>query len=103
MQKSHNTESYNCWLQYKTIEKKEIIKEYRKWVSEIQVTDESRLIQSATSELENGLASMLGFNPVVQNHSSSGSSIILGTYESVNFSDYGISTALFKKLGDEGY
>src|SRR5699024_10405716 len=103
MQESHNSNSYYCWLQYQKIEKDEIVEEYRKWVSDIQVANESRVIQSATLELENGIALMLGFNPVVQKYPSSESSIILGTYESVNLSGYGISPALFKDLDDEGY
>src|SRR5699024_12050076 len=88
-------------LQDQKIEEDEIIEKYRKWVFDIQVANESHLIHSATSELKNGIRLMMGFNPGVKKYSPGESSIILGTYESINLVDYGISYALFKELGDE--
>lgn len=94
------TNSYHCWLQYRKIENAH---QYSNITSTIGIAGDTAMINSAARELQNGFKSMLDVNPTLQPYNSMKSSIILGTYESVNLNDYGISSTLFDDLNDEGY
>lgn len=94
------TSSYHCWLQYRKIENAH---QYSNITSTIGITGDTPIINSAARELQSALKSMLDVNPTVQPYNSKESSIILGTYESVNLNVYGISSKLFDNLNEEGY
>ncbi|MCM3360917.1 alpha-glucuronidase [Niallia sp. MER TA 168] len=94
------TDSYHCWLQYRKIENAD---KYTNIASTISVALQSVVIDSAVNELKIALKSMLDVVPTIQQSVEDGSSIILGTYESVNLNDYGISPKLFDDLNEEGY
>lgn len=94
------TNSYHCWLQYRKIENAH---QYSNIASTIGIAEDTPIINSAARELQNAIKSMLDVNPTLQPYTSKKSSIILGTYESVNLNDYGISSTLFDDLNEEGY
>ncbi|NRG26335.1 alpha-glucuronidase [Bacillus circulans] len=94
------TNSYHCWLQYRKIENAH---QYSNIASMIGIAEDTPIINSAARELQNAIKSMLDVNPTLQPYTSKKSSIILGTYESVNLNDYGISSTLFDDINEEGY
>ncbi|QTN00792.1 alpha-glucuronidase [Sediminibacillus dalangtanensis] len=94
-----NTDSYQAWLQYRPIGTKK--EEYKKWLTAIEVNEESQILESAAAELKKGIHSMLGVTLVPDN--SAEGHIILGTYEQMDLKQYGISPEVFRDVTDEGY
>lgn len=94
------TNSYHCWLQYRQIES---AVEYRDFASNIVVPVSSAVLKSAVNELEYAFHSMLHIKPMVNQYPIDEASIVLGTNESVNLKEYGISERIFDYVNDDGY
>ncbi|MRH42779.1 alpha-glucuronidase [Aquibacillus halophilus] len=94
---------YSCWLQYNKITDSKLIEEYLPYCLSLSFTEDSPIVRSAVEELADGVKSMLDKEPTIYNYFSNDASIILGTYESINLSDYELSSDLFEKLNDESY
>ncbi|MER2057744.1 MAG: alpha-glucuronidase family glycosyl hydrolase [Niallia sp.] len=94
------TNSYHCWLQYRKIEN---ANQYSDITSTIAVAANTEIIDSAVKELQYALKSMLDVVSAVQPYTTNENAIILGTYESVNLNEFGISPRLFDDLNEEGY
>jgi alpha-glucuronidase len=94
-----NKDGYELWMDYRPLQDKSFISEYKKYCNEITVLGQSDIIKAATVELEKGLFGLLGSKPVISNTVKK-NAILVGRQNS-------ISTALdnieISVLNDEGF
>ncbi len=63
MKESTQDKSCACWLRYETIQDEQVKKQYNFWCSEVALTEQSALLQTAEQELVQALDAMLGGRP----------------------------------------
>jgi alpha-glucuronidase len=95
--------SYACWLQYEKIDDNDWYQRYLPWCLNLAVVGKSLILNAALQEMVQGINSMFDKEPDILNYVSQEASIILGTYNDIKLTDYGIHSGVFKKLNDESY
>src|SRR5699024_1960308 len=98
-------ENYKCWLQYKSINNKDLIQYYHYYCSQLLSRTNSKIIDSAINELQTGITEMIGNKVDLKNNFGEKSGIILSTAKDIDLaiSDYNINNSIFSKLNDEGF
>ncbi|MDC3416908.1 alpha-glucuronidase family glycosyl hydrolase [Aquibacillus salsiterrae] len=96
-------EAYQCWLQYKKIEDGRQYDEYASICLNLAVVGDSVILNSALQELIQAVTSMFDKEPLITNYADPDSSIILGTYQDINLTDYGVDASIMDRLNEEGY
>lgn len=94
---------YNCWLQYRRLEDKKLIKKYSKWCTNIVSIESTPVVNSALNELSNGIRGMLGIKPCLSTEPQYESFIIIGTFGKHSIIDDAVSQDNIAKLNEEGY
>jgi alpha-glucuronidase len=94
-------DGYRLWLRYERIDNKNLLQEYNKRISSIQVNGNSETFTAAREELITGLENMLGKKIPVQ-QAISGGCVVAGTSENAYLKSI-IGKNDWNKLGKEGF
>src|SRR5687768_11302523 len=92
-------DGYRLWLRYDKIQNAQMLQQYQRAVSSVQVLGNSSTINAAKDELVNGLEGMLGKKIAVLN---SAATVVAGTTTN-NAIKALIPLTLLNSLGSEGF
>ncbi len=95
--------SYSCWLRYKRFKDTILAQKYLKWCSNIVTFEDTRVLQSALTEISIGINGMLGVKPIISGSIDKPSFILIGTLEKLNTVDNCIEINEKSDIGDEGF
>ncbi|MCT2537017.1 alpha-glucuronidase [Aquibacillus koreensis] len=94
---------YKAWLQYNEITDESLKAEYSSYFASLSVTEDSPILNAAVEELTLAANAMLGKDMTIYNYFTDDATIILGTYQTIDVEEYGLSADEVKNLNDEGY
>lgn len=95
-------DGYKLWLRYNLITDEQLLDEYKKLITGINVQENSPSIKAAEEELTNGLEGLLGKEIHKQEMVDDGS-VIIGTFKKLNIAGSLNLNDRIKNIGDEGY
>lgn len=98
VQKFSDNLAYSCWLGYREIKNKDVLKEYRKAFSCVAVINKTKIPRAALDELKYGIGKMLEKTPRFVDYIN-GEGIIIGPADSLDM----LSSEEINGIGGEGY
>ncbi len=103
MKSSKNNLSYKCWFANSVIENEEIKKEYEKFSKNIVTSENTQIINTATTELINNLKKILQIKIILSKKPISDNFITLGTIDKSSLINNKLTDDEKSKINKEGF
>lgn len=94
---------YQCWLKYERVSNEQVLRQYREWLGNIVLTEETPVILSARAELLVGIRNLLGQEPLVTDIPQKDRFVLLGTLGSNPLTSGVIDNNEDERIDEEGY
>lgn len=94
---------YQCWLKYERVSNEQVLRQYREWLGNIVLTEETPIILSARAELLVGIRNLLGQEPLVTGIPQKDRFVLLGTLGSSPLISGVINNNEEERLDEESY